>query len=128
LVTGLQEWRSRGLAPAEDGTWGADARRQLRYYGFLKQEPQGQQDDYDELLRAINLQLLKRVFASSATMRLGDAWSALPFCEETIALIRDIQENNLSLDESARRLELLAPSKVLLTDVALQTDVGQERE
>jgi len=128
LVTGLQEWRARGLAPAEDGIWGADARRQLRYYGFLKQEPQGQQDDYDELLRDINLQLLRRVFASSATMRLGDAWSALPFCEETIALIRDMQENNLSLDESARCLEALSPSKVLLTDVALQTDVGQERE
>jgi len=128
LAQGLLEWREKGLAPAVDGVWGADVNHQLRYYGFLKQEPQGQQDDYDEMLRDINLQLLKQVFASSATMRLGDAWSALPFCEETIGLIRDIQENTLSLDEAVRRLESLSPAKVLLRDVALQTDPGQERE
>jgi protein phosphatase len=52
----------------------------------------------------------------------------MPFCVETIELSRAIQEEQISLLECRNRLQELSPSKVLLVDAALLTDVGQERE
>jgi protein phosphatase len=94
----------------------------------LQQEPEDVEWDYDAVLRGVNEKLLKRVFAPAATMRLDDPWSALPFCVETIDLIRAIQEEEISLVECRERLAEIAPAKVLLPDAALLTDVGQERD
>lgn len=128
LVEGLCEWEEQRLVCGEDDLWGVDADSHLHYYGFLKQEPEGVEWDYDALLRAINQRLLRQVFAPAATMRLDDPWSALPFCVETIDLIRGIQEEQISLRQSRECLEELAPAKALSADAVLQTDVGQERE
>jgi protein phosphatase len=105
-----------------------DENSNLYYYGFLQQEPDGVGWDYDAVLRGVNQKLLKQVFAPAATMRLDDPWSAMPFCVETIELIRAIQEEQISLAQCQERLAELAPAKVLLADAALLTDVGQERE
>jgi protein phosphatase len=84
--------------------------------------------DYGAVLRGVNAKLLRQVFAPAATMRLDDPWSAMPFCVETVDLIRAIQEEQISLLECRDRLQELTPSKVLLVDAALLTNVGQERE
>jgi protein phosphatase len=128
LVDGLCDWREKNVAPGEDDLWGVDEYTNLHYYGFLQQEPEGVEWDYDALLRGVNQQLLKRVFAPAATMRLDDPWSAIPFCVETIDLIRAIQEEQLSLAQCRERLAEIAPAKVLSVDAALLTDVGQERD
>jgi protein phosphatase len=128
LVEGLCDWEENNIVPGEDDLWGVDGHSNLYYYGFLKREPVGVEADYDGLLRSLNQRLLRQVFAPAATLRLDDPWSALPFCEETIALIRAIQEEELPLQQCRERLEELSPSKVLLVDAALLTDVGQERD
>jgi protein phosphatase len=128
LVEGLCEWKEHHLIPGEDDLWGVDEDSNLHYYGFLQQEPEGVEWDYDAVLRGVNQKLLKQVFAPTATMRLDDPWSAMPFCVETIDLIRAIQEEQLPLAQCRERIAELSPSKVLLVDAALLTDVGQERE
>lgn len=128
LVEGLHDWKEKNLIPGEDDLWGADDDSQLHYYGFLQQEPESVEWDYDAVLREVNQKILRQVFAPATTMRLDDPWSAMPLCVETIDLIRAIQEEELSLQKCRERLEELAPTKVLLADAALLTDVGQERE
>lgn len=128
LVEGLCEWKEHHLIPGDDDFWGVDEYTNLHYYGFLQQEPEDVEWDYDAVLRGVNQKLLKQVFAPAATMRLDDPWSAMPFCVETIDLIRAIQEEQIPLAQCRERIAELSPSKVLLVDAALLTDVGQERE
>lgn len=128
LVEGLCEWDEKNLIPCQDDLWGVDENANLYYYGFLEQEPAGVEWDYGAVLRGVNAKLLRQVFAPAATMRLDDPWSAMPFCVETVDLIRAIQEEQISLLECRDRLQELTPSKVLLVDAALLTNVGQERE
>ncbi len=128
LVEGLCDWKKNNLIPSDDDLWGADEYSNLFYYGFLQQEQEGVEWDYDGVLREVNKRLLKQVFAPAATMRLDDPWSAIPFCVETIDLIRAIQEEQISLAQCQERLAELSPTKVLSVDAALLTDVGQERE
>jgi protein phosphatase len=128
LVEGLCEWKEHHLIPGDDDFWGVDEYTNLHYYGFLQQEPEDVEWDYDAVLRGVNQKLLKQVFAPAATMRLDDPWSAMPFCVETIDLIRAIQEEQIPLAQCRERIAEVSPSKVLLVDAALLTDVGQERE
>jgi len=128
LVGGLCDWKENNLIPGEDDLWGVDEYSNLHYYGFLQQEQDGVEWDYDAVLRAINGKLLRQVFAPAATMRLDDPWSALPFCIETIDLIRAIGEEQITLAQCQERLLEMSPAKVLLADAALLTDEGQERE
>ncbi|MEO6906392.1 MAG: protein phosphatase 2C domain-containing protein, partial [Abditibacteriaceae bacterium] len=128
LVEGLCDWDEKNLVPCQDDLWGVDEYSNLYYYGFLQQEPEDVKWDYDSVLRGVNAKLLRQVFASATTMRLDDPWSAMPFCVETIDLIRAIQEEQISLTLCQERLQKLLPAKVLLVEAVLLTDVGQERE
>jgi protein phosphatase len=133
LAEGLLELEQHGLvAELSPDTLRFDEKDELRYYGFF--EPRQQNAEAAATaglgqLREINGFLLRRVFATTSTMRLDDEFGALAFCEETKALATALARAEYSsLEEAVAAIRMLAPRSTLRVDAALLSDVGRERE
>ncbi len=133
IADGLLELERHGLVvDFSPDTLRFDAQDQLRFYGFYEASMPNASASATaglEQLRQINGFLLRRVFATTSTMRLDDEFGALAFCEETKTLAVALsQQEYCSLEQATAAIRALSPESGLRVDSALLSDVGRERE
>ncbi|MBV9865894.1 MAG: protein phosphatase 2C domain-containing protein [Abitibacteriaceae bacterium] len=143
LARGLAELENRKLhAALTRDTLRFDDKGTLHYYGFFDVQPPINGESLAatpdatetlpplEQLREINSFLLKRVFAESSTMRLGDEFGSLCLSEEVKELARRLHEHEYTTVQQVVEAiaALYQPGTTLQVDAALLSDVGQERE
>ncbi|HEX8552914.1 MAG TPA: protein phosphatase 2C domain-containing protein [Abditibacteriaceae bacterium] len=131
LARFLADTEARGeSAELSTDTLRIDARKQLRYVGFLSPRGTNTGAALVELRRMTNF-LLKHVVAESATMRLDDRYSGLALSDEVKEIARRLDDDAegafASVAEAAAAIErLIEPLGAI--DAALLGDVGRERE
>lgn len=138
LSSGLLELESHGLyARLCRETLRVNTGGELRYFGFIdtRADAAGPDVAHDEphalaQLGELNSYLLRTTFAQASTMRLDDEWGALALSDEVKQLARRLSEGECTtLEEAHHALAALARACAPgMVDIALLTDVGQERE
>lgn len=128
LAEGLAEFDSHNLtAHFSRELLRANAQGFLKFYGFPEPANETGPTALEQLTK-LSGHLLKKVFAESATMRLGDEFGALAMSDEVKAFARSLNEGAFeSAAQVAGVARALCPSLESQIEMALLTDVGQER-
>lgn len=153
-LTPLEEWRppandetflqifltlASGLAALEEAELDPDLCRDscldclyltsagdLRYLGFFDAAAPSGGANALEILSGLIARITRRNIAPGATMRLDDEFGTMPFSEEVKGLARGLKLGQFPTVQAAAAALRDLPG-ALKTEVALLTDVGQER-